>query len=1819
MMLMMISMAAGADVKVLYGKSGNDTFTGGKISATQEVQKDGQVAVTFTIKPDNVHTFTYTKTSLVIVSVYDPSSKSSTRADEVKVSEPLSVKGTEGTIRYPNYGEYTVTVDPNLGVWVQTVVFTESNRDTKNVSVPYPDYSGTYYIASDAILNNNRIYNENTHDDNYYLCPTEGWISFDTSGETSDTWTTGDAKPFLTTFKINIKHNDNDYDKTKAKWTIEYYGKENEIDYYYIKHSSGKYLVLNKQIDGVISNTNGHLRIRLHLENLSQDYLNNENTRNLALFAISPDGRSYVIDPKTEPTFYLTVNKGNGDYLTGENRNSGGTIKKDNITYGLAGTLGIFQGSNDATRYFWLEDVNPRPTITYNADNEIVITATSGATIIYTTNGTIPSSTNGKTYSVPFTIEDDDVTMIKAISIVDGKTSNVATYKPFVLLGANHKRLIQCQGNGWTEGNFQGNHFYMIPGDEEGEAPNKITKVNTTSMFRPSMQWYILHAGTTDDVTYYYIVNNDNRRIRYNSPNGNGRIYLDTWDENSANEFKFQIKETATAGTYNIIPYGVTDSKKYFNKTSGNAGDGALTLFDNATDGNSRWKFVKKDALVETAPFTVKEYNSITYYKLQNKATSYYVIPPSWTGGAVTVSNNSTNADIVNSRNWYFEVAQEPSDADWLTWYYIRNAVTGDYLYYSGPETSNDDAAFITKGSLNETNADDMKRYRFTWARSITVDNYFIVPQLLKDESQNTISGLNRNSTTLRIQKNRKDDGQLWQFVDPDYTVAPPSIVYNADANTVSLSCTTPGATIYYTTNNTETTTSATDSGSSPITIDLKAEGKESITIIRAIAEVSGTSSRETTNNIIVQTTVGNAKRPYLVRNNQSPWTVGGETMFVYYMIPCSDNTVNTSSIPQPAMEWNISLAGEEDGERYFYFCNTKTGGYLYHTSSTISMKTPTEKETLESEDDNGFKFYLKKRDANASSHAGYSIVPYGATNFVSKASGNNNVAAVKVEGTDNDYKRWNFVTKTEMLNDHNSTQPFTPSDGNTSNYYWIYNGNGGTHYMIPPASSTGNVTASEVDDATKKSGSWYFIKVQEPTEEDWVTYYKIINAETGKALYYAYTNNNSNCLKVGDYDGNDNTYKFAFIKSTVTDSYFIVPKSVISQQSASISTFWRSGSDIKPTSSPTRGSNSNDVCWTFTEASLFCNDPVFVEEDGKIKITCNTNAAKIYYTTDGTEPASTEFTDAIELLASTKYQIKAKAVVNETSSQTVTLLNKPDIILKNGDDVVGENTYTYDGNAKEPTVFEVSIGEAPNKTSAMGGTDYETVVSTDYSNNINASTDAVKAKVTLRDKASNIFVWHAEKEFKINPKEVGLTWNPVDQSDPTKTTFTYSGLAQAPTVTATGVVGTDDCTVTVTVTAGQGSSLTNDKAINAGSYTATVSPLENKNYKLPDAKTRTFTITRAPVTVTADNKTMGFGDPEPEWTATVTGMVNNENPNLITYTVSCNHGDENGTYDIIPSGAAEQGNYTVTYVKGTLIINAIKPLNKDDAGTPADGITIDVTYNGTAYQVVVTHKKAENDYVLVQGNDKDYTWTVASNTDPNHPEYDVVTVTGHGNYTGEAKAIYIRLTFYDTTPNNDTDGPETAAAYYATQNLQLSGGIEAWYVTNLENNTLTFEKVKVVEGENEISYLPENQPVLLFGDPSSTGFMLKPYMGTTMEIPATGDGANFLKVVTEDAGKAVNLGEVYVFSKGEFVLTMAGTLTKGKVYLDNPSYNSSSLSRGTLSASRGGTTGINDVWLSKTNDQFNEVWYALDGQKFNKKPTRKGIYLQNGKKVVIK
>lgn len=81
-----------------------------------------------------------------------------------------------------------------------------------------------------------------------------------------------------------------------------------------------------------------------------------------------------------------------------------------------------------------------------------------------------------------------------------------------------------------------------------------------------------------------------------------------------------------------------------------------------------------------------------------------------------------------------------------------------------------------------------------------------------------------------------------------------------------------------------------------------------------------------------------------------------------------------------------------------------------------------------------------------------------------------------------------------------------------------------------------------------------------------------------------------------------------------------------------------------------------------------------------------------------------------------------------------------------------------------------------------------------------------------------------------------------------------------------------------------------------------------------------TLTITQAPVTVTANDKSMVVGGTEPTLDATVTGTFGSDK---LTYTLTREAGTTAGTYAITSAGDASQGNYAVTYKPGTLTISA--------------------------------------------------------------------------------------------------------------------------------------------------------------------------------------------------------------------------------------------------------------------------------------------------------
>ena len=142
-----------------------------------------------------------------------------------------------------------------------------------------------------------------------------------------------------------------------------------------------------------------------------------------------------------------------------------------------------------------------------------------------------------------------------------------------------------------------------------------------------------------------------------------------------------------------------------------------------------------------------------------------------------------------------------------------------------------------------------------------------------------------------------------------------------------------------------------------------------------------------------------------------------------------------------------------------------------------------------------------------------------------------------------------------------------------------------------------------------------------------------------------------------------------------------------------------------------------------------------------------------------------------------------------------------------------------YDGTEIRPLQIITAIVNG-NTVELQNGIDYIL----EYSNNVNASTNTVKATVTATGIGN--YTGTLSQTWNIVPKVVSLQWGP--------TSWRYDGNPHSTTCVVSNLVSGDTCTVTLS-----GNSITN-----IGSTTVTATGLSNSNYKLPESGiTQTLTI----------------------------------------------------------------------------------------------------------------------------------------------------------------------------------------------------------------------------------------------------------------------------------------------------------------------------------------------------------------------------------------
>lgn len=215
---------------------------------------------------------------------------------------------------------------------------------------------------------------------------------------------------------------------------------------------------------------------------------------------------------------------------------------------------------------------------------------------------------------------------------------------------------------------------------------------------------------------------------------------------------------------------------------------------------------------------------------------------------------------------------------------------------------------------------------------------------------------------------------------------------------------------------------------------------------------------------------------------------------------------------------------------------------------------------------------------------------------------------------------------------------------------------------------------------------------------------------------------------------------------------------------------------------------------------------------------------------------------------------------------------------------------FTYDGTSHAPTA---------TATGLVGG-DTVTITVDGAQTNANATGETYTATATGLDNGNYKLPENATTTFTIEQKTIGINW--------TNTTLEYDGTPRKPTATATGLVGGDTCTVTVT---------TDGDCINVGTgYTATANSIAGAsagNYKLPETKpTTTFAITAKPVTITWAGTTLTYNGNTQKPTATVNGVIDGD---TIDVTVTTNGDCINaGNYTAEATLAGDKSvNYTIT------------------------------------------------------------------------------------------------------------------------------------------------------------------------------------------------------------------------------------------------------------------------------------------------------------------
>ena len=161
---------------------------------------------------------------------------------------------------------------------------------------------------------------------------------------------------------------------------------------------------------------------------------------------------------------------------------------------------------------------------------------------------------------------------------------------------------------------------------------------------------------------------------------------------------------------------------------------------------------------------------------------------------------------------------------------------------------------------------------------------------------------------------------------------------------------------------------------------------------------------------------------------------------------------------------------------------------------------------------------------------------------------------------------------------------------------------------------------------------------------------------------------------------------------------------------------------------------------------------------------------------------------------------------------------------------------------------------------------------------------------------------------------------------------------------------------------------------------------------------------------------------------------------------------------------------------------------------------------------------------------------------------------------------------------------------------------------------------------------IPAGEPVLLFSkEIDDDDFRTVASEPEEFKKTRATDVKNALMVVTDDTktdeyGLYVELGQVYMLYNDVFYFTQAGYIPVGGIYLDPKALVVVDEEEPAAPLKARLFIGLPDdeataisASLNDKGQMINDKWYDLNGRRLNGKPTAKGVYINNGKKYVVK